>query len=140
MKSILSTLAVAAGISLAGLSSAVAGEPVAQQNSNAFWFESWTGLSNATLKVAHPSGLVESVYAESGTPVYQLPAGAADGVYSYEMTAATDQVEAIVDPSVNNGRGEAAATQAAVGYATGGSFVVSRGAIVAPDDAGITEE
>lgn len=140
MKKIMPTLALTAGLSLAGLSVGFAAEPVQQQNSNALWFENWTGLSNATLKIAYPSGLVKSVYAESGTPVFQLPADAPDGAYNYELTAATNKMEAVIDPSVNNGRGDAAATQTTVGYSTSGSFAVLRGAIALNDDAKIVEE
>ena len=46
--------------------------PAQQQNSNAVWFENWIGLSNSTMTVAAPSGEAITIFAEKGTPVFQL--------------------------------------------------------------------
>lgn len=113
---------------------AFAAEPVQQQNSNAVWFENWTGLSNATLKVAAPDGTISEIFAARGTPVFRLdPGAAADGVWRYELTAATEETRAIVNP-IDNGRGDAARDEVAVSFHHSGHFVVERGVIVRPEE------
>ena len=130
MKNLFPRLALGIAMGLTGLSAAYAAEPIERDNTNAVWFENWIGLKNATLKVAMPSGKIVDVYAESGTPVFKLdPADSADGVYGYELTAATDKLQPVVNP-IDNGRGTAEKTQVAVGFAMTGAFLVSRGAIV----------
>ncbi|MCT8161679.1 hypothetical protein [Pseudoruegeria sp. SHC-113] len=138
LKAITVVSAALLGISLGAAS---ANEPTEQLNSNAIWFENWVGLSNATLKVAEPSGRVVSIYAESGTPVYQLQGSTvADGVYTYELTAATGERTALLDPSENNGRGDAQQATTAVSFSMSGAFAVERGAIVPLGADGAVEE
>lgn len=111
-----------------------AAEPVQQHNSNAVWFENWTGLSNASLTVSAPNGKIITVYAESGTPVFQLEGDAVlDGVYRYELSAATDEKMEIVN-EVDNGRGENQSNTIAKPFYANGHFVVSRGVIITPED------
>lgn len=120
--------------SIVGLCMAASAEPVKQHNSNAVWFESWGALSNATMVVTAPDGKLTRIEAASGTPVFRLQGGPVlDGVYTYELTAATDKRTPIINP-INNGRGDAAKTTVAVSYATNGSFTVYRGVIVTPED------
>lgn len=128
-------LALVVAVSAASLGGAVsASEPVQQHNSNALWFENWGGLTKATLKVLSPDGQMTELYTEAGTPVYQLPGrDVLDGVYSYELSAATSEQETIVN-QINNGRGDAARETVAKSYYASGRFVVSRGVIIAPDD------
>ncbi|WP_149756744.1 hypothetical protein [Roseivivax sediminis] len=128
----LSRLAAAALAALVA-TSALAADPVEQHNSSALWFENWTGLSNATLTVTAPSGEVSQIRADSGTPVYQLGSEATDGVYRYELTAATSERETIVN-AVDNGRGDAQTNDRAVPFYTSGRFVVERGVIITPED------
>ncbi len=117
-----------------GSGAAFAADPVEQHNSTAFWFVNWTGLSNATLGVVAPTGEMETVFAASGTPVYELDrAKVVDGVYRYELSAATDKQVKIINPQ-NNGRGDKASDTAAESFYMTGQFVVSRGVITAPDD------
>ncbi|WP_146591334.1 hypothetical protein [Puniceibacterium confluentis] len=126
---------LAAGLSL-GLAAAAAAatDPVQQHNSSAVWFENWTGLSNATLVVVAPNGKITEIYAASGTPVFELDrAEAQDGVYRYELRAATEEREAIINPS-DDGRGEAQRDSTAVPFYATGHFVVERGAIITPKD------
>lgn len=128
--------AAAVFVVVAGM--AHAADPVAQHNSNAFWFVNWFGLSNATLNVVAPGGEMTTVFAASGTPVFELDrAKAADGVYSFELTAATEERATIINPQ-NNGRGDNASDTAAKSFYLTGQFVVSRGVITTPDE--MTEE
>ena len=111
-----------------------AADPVPQHNSDAVWFENWTGLSNATLKVSAPNGKITAIQTPSGTPVFKLDrAEAMDGVYRYELSAATDEKEKIINP-IDNGRGDAEQDSAAVPFYLTGQFVVSRGAIITPEE------
>ena len=117
---------------LAGPALAESPEPVQQNNSNAVWFENWQGLSNATWTIAQPDGEVVTLFAASGTPVFQLTGGAViDGIYRYELTAATEEKVEIKNKQ-NNGRGEAAADHTFKPFAMSGVFHVQRGVIVAP--------
>lgn len=117
-----------------GIAALAAEEPVQQHNSNAMWFENWIGLSNATLKVAAPNGKITTIYAEQGTPVYELAGSEIlDGVYRYELTAATDEEVEVVNP-VNNGRGDDESNTHAKPYYATGHFMVSRGVIITPEE------
>ncbi len=109
-------------------------EPVQQHNSNAVWFENWTGLSNASMKVSAPNGKIITIFAESGTPVFQLENDEIlDGIYRYELSAATDEKVEIVN-EVDNGRGENQSNTVNKPFYSSGHFVVSRGVIVTPDE------
>lgn len=116
-----------------GTAMAMTIDPVQQHNSNALWFENWTGLSKATLVVAGPDGTVTRVFAEAGTPVFELGRGEVlDGIYRYELKAATEETVKIVNP-IDNGRGESSNSRAKPFYMNG-AFQVSRGVIVIPED------
>lgn len=113
---------------------AQAADPVPQHNSNAFWFENWTGLSNAQMTVIAPDGGISVIEARTGTPVFQLAGGQVlDGVYRYELSAATDERVKIVN-QIDNGRGDRARDTMAKPFYTTGRFIVSRGVIVTPED------
>jgi hypothetical protein len=115
-------------------------QPIEQHNSTAVWFENWSDLYNATLEVVSPNGEIQVVFAETGTPVYYLDAGtAADGIYRYQLSAATREQVKIVNP-IDNGRGSAAKDTQAVPFHTGGSFTVYRGVIVQPEEISEDEE
>lgn len=119
---------------LLGATPAMAADPVQQQNSNAVWFENWIGLTNATLTVSAPNGKITEVFTASGTPVFQLEGrDVLDGVYRYEMKAATEKTEKIVN-QIDNGRGDAAKDFVNVPYYLAGHFVVSRGVIIKPKE------
>lgn len=137
-RSFLTGIACAVAAVLATSLAAAGADPVQQHNSNAVWFENWIGLSNATLVVAAPNGKITQIYAPSGTPVFELDrAGAEDGVYRYELSAATEETQAIVNP-IDGGRGDAQRAEASVPYYTTGTFTVERGAIITPKE--ITED
>lgn len=109
-------------------------KPVQQHNSNAVWFENWVGLSNTTMTVADPIGKITAIHAESGTPVFQLQSGdVVDGIYRYEIKAATKEEQKIVN-QIDNGRGKDQKDSTAKPYFLSGYFTVSRGVIVTPDD------
>ncbi|WP_299693838.1 hypothetical protein [uncultured Tateyamaria sp.] len=130
---IAATLCVAIHTSGAALASDTP-QPVQQHNSNAVWFENWTGLRNASMVISYPDGTLETIEARSGTPVFKLVgAQVLDGVYRYELRAATDKTEKIKNP-INNGRGDAARSELAVPFLLNGHFTVSRGVIVTPKD------
>lgn len=108
-------------------------EPVQLHNSNTVWFENWVGLSNATMTVIKPNGEVSELFAASGTPVFQLSGrDVLDGVYRYELRAATEAQEKIVNP-IDQGRGDAQRDSVAVPYYMTGQFVVERGVIITPE-------
>lgn len=118
---------------------AEAPDPIEQHNSNAIWFENWRGLSSATLKVTSPDGRVSQVFAQSGTPVFQLPGrDSPDGIWRYEVSAATEESVEIVNP-VDNGRGSAQSQSVSKPFYLTGFFTVSRGVIIRPDDISETD-
>lgn len=105
-------------------------QPVQQNNSNAVWFENWIGLTNATMAVATPGGELISLYAASGTPVFELKGNEVlDGIYRYELSAATEEEVKIVN-KIDDGRGDAARDTTAKPFYFSGAFVVERGVIV----------
>ncbi|MEL7252759.1 MAG: hypothetical protein AAGL23_01190 [Pseudomonadota bacterium] len=109
-------------------------QPVQQNNSNAVWFENWFGLRNATMTISQPDGEIVSIYAEKGTPVFELSgAQPIDGIYRYSITAATEE-EVEIKNNINNGRGEAAKNTIAVSFDMSGQFHVQRGVIVQPEE------
>ena len=111
-----------------------AAEPIQQQNSNAVWFENWIDLSHATLKVTAPGGTLTEIFVEQGTPVFRLPTrDVADGIYRFELTAATKETAKIVN-QIDNGRGDAGRDSTSVPYNMNGQFTVSRGVIIRPED------
>jgi len=133
MRSRIPTRLIGACFSMALAGMAHAADPVEQHNSTAFWFVNWIGLSNATLDVVAPNGEVSTVFAASGTPVYELDrATAMDGVYRYELSAATENRVKIINPQ-NDGRGENASDTVADSFYLTGQFVVARGVITVPD-------
>lgn len=116
-------------------SAALAAEPVERTNTSALWFESWGRLSNATLKVGAPDGTQIDVFAASGTPTFHLRdlTPITDGVYRYELTAATDEMLPIKN-QLDSGRGKAQKKEVAKSFQMGGFFIVTRGVITKKED------
>ncbi|MEM8848458.1 MAG: hypothetical protein AAGE03_00340 [Pseudomonadota bacterium] len=86
------------------------------------------------MQISAPDGEITTIYAETGAPVFQLSGQEiVDGIYRYELTAATDEEVEIKNP-IDNGRGDAARDTVAVSFATSGTFTVSRGVIVQPEE------
>jgi len=124
---------LALALVLGGMAPVAAAEPVPQHNTNAFWFENWGDLSNAELRIRMPNGEITNVQAGAGTPVFQLSGqGILDGVYTYELTAATSEKAEVVN-QIDNGRGSDASGSAFKPFYKTGSFQVSRGVIVTPE-------
>ena len=111
---------------------AYAAEPVKQHNSNALWFANWIGVYNATLIVSDPSGKTVTLFEKKQTPVFKLSGEVKDGVYRYELSAATDKTVKL-DTKLDNGRGENQKDSSPVPYYAQGHFIVERGVIV-PDE------
>ncbi|RFP86710.1 hypothetical protein DZK27_13880 [Rhodobacteraceae bacterium 63075] len=134
MTTYLQNFILGAVLSLGTTVAAWAAEPVQQHNSNAVWFENWTGLSNASLTVVAPNGKITKIFAESGTPVFQLQSDEVqDGVYRYELSAATEEEVESVN-KVDNGRGDKASGTTRKPFYTTGRFIVSRGVIITPEE------
>lgn len=112
-----------------------AAQPVERTNTTALWFESWGRLSNATLKIGAPDGNLTTVFAETGTPTFHLRdlSPVTDGVYRYELTAATDEMIP-AKKKANNGRGEGQKDQVHKSFQMGGYFIVTRGVITKKED------
>lgn len=138
MPRLLRNLCLSTGLALFAAGAALAADPVKQHNSSALWFENWVGLSGATLIVVAPDGTMTEIQTPSGTPVYELDrAEAVDGVYNFELRAATEETVKILNP-IDQGRGDAQRDTEAVPYYTTGTFTVERGVIVTPPE--VTEE
>lgn len=124
LPAIFAVLALTASISAAA-------EPVQKQNTNTLWFENWTGLSRATLTVMAPNGEVKTEYFETGAPVFRLSGWVReDGVYRYELTAATDErVKTATGDDRGTGDGWTLKR-----YVRNGAFRMVNGAIVPLED------
>lgn len=96
------------------------------------------GYFNATLSVAGPDGRVLSASAKQGSPVIDIsgPNAMGDGVYTYQITAASPKKMAVKADGANgrdvsaaqvNMRGEMSVH---VGAAVSGTFLVQGGRIV----------
>ena len=118
---------------------AFANDPIQRTNTTSLWFENWGSLKNAYLKVLGPDGTLFEVRSEAGSPTFELRElrPVADGVYRYELTAATNKTQEIKN-SLNNGRGDAERKEEAIPFQTAGFFIVSRGVITKKEN--IVEE
>lgn len=134
-------LLTAASFALALAHATQAAEPIQTNNSNAVWFENWTGLSNGMMRVADPDGRTTDVRADLGTPVYLLPGdGVIDGTYRYELRAMSDEQVKNKDYSSSQNGDEEWQEYVPKPFYRTGSFTVSRGVILRPEDMEQTEE
>ena len=87
--------------------------------------------SRATLTITGPDGFVFRTFSKTGNPTVDLIKAKAnvDGLYTYEITAASSETVTIRNP-LNNGRGGADRTTMKRGVSASGSFVVKGGLIV----------
>jgi len=138
---LLTAASLALGLGLGLAHAAHAADPVQTNNSNAVWFENWTGLSNAMMRVADPEGRTSDVRAELGTPVYLLSGdGVIDGVYRYELRAMSDEQVKNRDYSSAQNSDEEWQEYVSKPFYRTGSFMVERGVILRPEDVEQTEE
>jgi hypothetical protein len=120
-------------VSLPAVAMAQTVKPNQQYNSNSVWFDNWIGLSNANMRVATPDGDIIDVFAERGSPVFVLRGRTiADGVYRYELRAATQEKVKNRNYDKDSVTGNDTEYYAKQLYITG-SFMVKRGVIVAPE-------
>jgi hypothetical protein len=112
-----------------------ANEPIQRTNTTTLWFENWGTLSNATLTIVGPEDTRATVFTPSGSPKFSIIdlTPVADGIYSYELSAATDEKVTIKNP-INNGRGKAAKKEISKPFHLNGSFIVSRGVITKKEE------
>ena len=89
------------------------------------------GYSNATLSVAGPVGFLARNFSKSGNPSIDLirSKAKADGLYTYEITAASPDTVAVVNDE-DNGRGTAEKSIVQRGVSASGTFMVKNGLIV----------
>lgn len=132
----------ALALTMLGLAqTALAADPVQTNNSNAVWFENWTGLSNGMMRVADPEGRITDVTAETGTPVFLLQGDAVvDGMYRYELRAMSDEMIKNTDYSSNQLSDEPRQDYVPKPFYRTGSFMVERGVILRPEDMQREEE
>ena len=97
-------------------------------------FDLQGSYSNVTLSVSGPNRFHASASAKTGTPSIDLRrAGApADGQYTYQLTAATDE-KTQARSALDNGRGPGAQAAPLKSVTASGSFHVQNGAIVKRD-------
>lgn len=134
-------LLAAVGLALGLAQAALAADPIQTNNSNAVWFENWTGLSNGMMRVADPDGRISDVRAELGTPVFLLPGDEViDGVYRYELRAMSDELVKNRDYSSSQNSDEEWQEMVPKPFYRTGSFVVERGVILRPEDVARAEE
>ncbi|WP_298290009.1 hypothetical protein [uncultured Litoreibacter sp.] len=114
--------------------------PVQMHNSNTVWFENWVGLANASLVVASPDGTIERVEARNGTPVYRLSGSAIDGIYQFELRAATDKEDTRKQKNALRIQEDDDAPKLMIPFYRTGFFVVERGVVITPEDVEEEEE
>ena len=88
------------------------------------------GYSNATLSVSGPNGFHASRFSETGSPSIDLirSGGTAEGLYKYEVTAASSKTKTNAKP-MDNGRGGVDDATETVAASTSGSFFANGGII-----------
>ena len=95
-------------------------------------------LSNFTLRVTGPDGYHGETRSARVAPTFRLAdyGSVPDGLYSYEMTAATAQRQVLATPAVAGADGRSGRAQPGlVGTSMNGSFRVVNGQIVQMDPA-----
>ena len=131
-------VAVPAGISLA--QSAPATHVEEAFSGSRLVFNGGTGLSNFTLRVAGPDGYQGEVYSARVLPTLRLEdhGRVPDGLYTYELTAATQERAVVASPRPSGSDGRpASAGVGFVGVSQNGSFRVADGRIVEIDQAAV---
>lgn len=91
---------------------------------------------NVTVTVVGPKDFHAEAFAKKGVPPVDLLryGGAPDGLYNYEITAASTEEPVEVKQRLDNGRGKAAQNKRFRSAGLTGSFRVENGRILPPDD------
>ncbi len=126
---------------LVALSTFVGGHVFAAEDLNAFKtikgseisFALGGAYSNATLTIVGPDGQAYSNYSKAGNPAINLirEKATADGLYTYEVTAASSQTRRTVNV-LDNGRGNKEKSEVRVAAKASGSFEAKGGLIIEP--------
>ena len=89
-------------------------------------------VHNTTLSVSGPDGFYAEAFAQTGVPRITLSqhGNVADGVYRWQVTAATDETVEVQDSGLNNGRGAGAPVRMNKGTTESGMFRVQNGTIL----------
>ncbi len=105
-------------------------------------------VHNTTLSIAGPGGYYAQAYAKAGSPIIKLSqhGPVADGLYIWQVTAATDELIEVRDDGLSSERSKPSSYRRASpgmitinkGTAESGSFRVENGAILPKSNA--TEE
>ena len=126
------------GIALAALACCLVGGANAQEikisdNSIAFDLQE---LGNAVLTVSGPNDYQASAFAKAGEIVIRLDGEGKleDGVYTYELTAASQETKRIRNP-IDNGRGDDQRGEVRIGVRVSGAFPVLDGKAMPPQEA-----
>jgi len=87
--------------------------------------------SNATLTITGPDGFIIRKFSKTGNPAVDLikAKAKADGLYTYEITAASSETVTVPNPQ-NNGRGGVDRATMKRGVSATGTFVVKGGLVV----------
>ncbi|HEX2256149.1 MAG TPA: hypothetical protein VHG92_05495 [Afifellaceae bacterium] len=126
-------LAVAVAAGLAGIASAQEMKASQRSSGGVVGFDLQGPYKNVTLSIAGPKGFSATTSVERGNPSLNLGRGLPDGVYTYQLSAATDEPADVVPQGLDNGRGEGAKDRKPLrDVSTSGSFVVRNGSILPP--------
>jgi len=153
MKATSSIASRVAGLAILGLALGVAAAPAHAQSERTereyriqeqaagsrLRFDADPALSNFTLSVTGPDGYHGSVTSARVPPSFRLVdhGDVLDGIYNFEMTAATPERRRDASPqqAAYNGRDPSAGTTAYLGYTYSGAFRVVNGRIMEFDQA-----
>jgi len=93
-------------------------------------------VHNTTLSVAGPEGYYAQVFAKTGIPMIKLSrfGSVPDGVYNWQVTAATSEMLEVRDNSLNSGRDGKTPKRMNKGTTESGMFRVKNGAILPKSD------
>jgi len=119
-------------LGLVGVGTAFAADPVV--SGHQISVQSQTNLSNVTLSVSGPNGFSAQEFSKSGTPSLALVTNGtlADGVYTWQISGATNQMVSVAKNALDNGRGEDARAFVNKSSIESGTFRVQGGSIVMP--------
>ncbi len=127
---------LAIGLPIAGLAAETGKLQVEEQfKDTRVGFALKDDVSNVTVVVAGPNRFRAKAFSAKGAPVLELRkfGKVSDGLYKYEITAASRDKISLVNEKLNNGRGLKARKSVSRGVSTSGSFRIVKGRIAAED-------